>query len=84
MDFINKAKGFLDQHDEQVDQALDKAGDFAKTRFAGHDEQIDQAVDKAQEFTGQGDTTRPAAPAAPPQAPPADPSAQTPPPVLPA
>ncbi|MCO1654697.1 antitoxin [Pseudonocardia humida] len=71
MDFINKAKDFIDKHDEQVDQALDKAGDFAKTRFAGHDQQIDQAVDKAQEFTGQGDTTRPAAPRTTPPPPPA-------------
>ena len=71
MDFLNKAKEFIDQHDEQVDQGLDKAGEFAKSKFAGHDEQIDQAIDKAQEMTGQGDTTRPAAPPAAP--PPADP-----------
>jgi hypothetical protein len=73
VDFINKAKAFIDEHDEQVDQALDKAGDFAKTKFAGHDEQIDGAIDKAQEMTGQGDTTRRPgeAPAAPPAAPPA-------------
>jgi hypothetical protein len=61
VDFINKAKAFIDEHDEQVDQGLEKAGEFAKTRFAGHDAQIDGAVDKAQEMTGQGDTThRPA------------------------
>jgi hypothetical protein len=66
VDFINKAKDFINEHDEQVDQALDKAGDFAKTKFGGHDEQIDGAIDKAQEMTGQGDTTRPAAPPAPP------------------
>jgi len=64
MDFLNKAKDLIDQHDEQVDQALEKAGEFAKTKFAGHDEQIDGAIDKAQEMTGQGDTTRPAAPPA--------------------
>jgi ABC-type transporter Mla subunit MlaD len=69
MDFLNRAKGLIDQHDEQVDQALDKAGEFAKTRFAGHDQQIDQAVDKAQELSGQGDTTRPA-----PQTPPPPPA----------
>jgi hypothetical protein len=64
VDFLNKAKAFIDEHDEQVDQALDKAGDFAKSKFAGHDAQIDGAVDKAQEMTGRGDTTRPAAPPA--------------------
>jgi hypothetical protein len=81
MDFINKAKDFIDKHDEQVDQALDKVGDVAKSKFTGHDQQIDQAVDKAQEFTGKGDTTRPVDPAAPPAAPPAG---HTPPPPPPA
>jgi antitoxin protein of toxin-antitoxin system len=56
---FSQAKNFLDQHDEQVDQALDKGGDAAKGRFAGHDEQIDQGVDKAQEFTGGRDTSEP-------------------------
>jgi hypothetical protein len=63
-DFVNKAKELADEHDEQVDQGLDRAGDVAKERFAGHDSQIDTAVDKAQEYTGDGDTT--ATPAAPP------------------
>jgi hypothetical protein len=55
-DFANKAKEFADQHDEQVDQGLDRAGDAAKERFAGHDAQIDQGVDRAQQYTGGGDT----------------------------
>ena len=56
-DFANKAKEFAGQHDEQVDQGLDRAGDAAKDRFAGHDSQVDSAVDRAQQYTGQGDTT---------------------------
>jgi hypothetical protein len=56
-DFVNKAKELADQHDEQVDQGLDRGGDLAKERFAGHDEQIDGAVDRAQQYTGAGDTT---------------------------
>jgi hypothetical protein len=56
MGFMDKAKELLNQHDDKVDQALDKAGDMAKERFAGHDEQIDQGVDKLQEMTGAGDT----------------------------
>jgi hypothetical protein len=56
-DFVNKAKNLADQHDEQVDQGLDRAGDLAKERFAGHDEHIDSAVDRAQQYTGAGDTT---------------------------
>jgi MT0933-like antitoxin protein len=60
-DFVNKAKELADQHDEQVDQGLDRGGDLVKERFAGHDDQIDSAVDRAQQYTGAGDTT--AAPA---------------------
>jgi hypothetical protein len=55
-DFANKAKELADQHDEQVDQGLDRAGGMAKERFAGHDEQVDSAVDRAQQYTGAGDT----------------------------
>jgi antitoxin protein of toxin-antitoxin system len=56
-DFTNKAKELADQHDEQVDQGLDRAGDMAKDRFAGHEGQIDAGVDRAQQYTGAGDTT---------------------------
>lgn len=65
MGFMDKAKELLNQHDDKVDQALDKAGEMAKERFAGHDEQIDQGVDKLQEMTGAGDTTREEAPPPP-------------------
>jgi ABC-type transporter Mla subunit MlaD len=58
MSFLDKAKELLDQHDDKVDQALDKAGDVAKERFAGHDDQIDGLVDQAQQRTGAGDTTQ--------------------------
>lgn len=58
MGFIDKAKELLDQHDDKVDAALEKAGELAKSRFAGYDEQIDMGVDKLQEMTGGGDTTR--------------------------
>ena len=56
-DFVNKAKNLADQHDEQVDQGLEKAGDVADERTGGgHGEQIDRGVDIAQERTGEGDT----------------------------
>jgi hypothetical protein len=64
-DFVNKAKNLADQHDEQVDQGLDRAGDMAKDRFAGHDQHIDSAVDRAQQYTGAGDTTAEGAEPAP-------------------
>jgi hypothetical protein len=63
MGFMDKAKELLNQHDDKVDQALDKGGEEAKGRFAGHDSQIDQGVDQLQRMTGAGDTTE----APPPQ-----------------
>ncbi len=47
-------KKLADEHDDQVDQGLQKAGDAAESKF-GHGDQIDTAVDKAQESTGSGD-----------------------------
>ena len=47
-------KKMADEHDDQVDAGLEKAGDMAESKF-GHGEQIDQAVDKAQEATGSDD-----------------------------
>jgi hypothetical protein len=61
MSFMDRAKDLLDQHDDKVDQALDKVGEMAKQRFAGHDAQIDGLIDQAQQRTGAGDTTQPAA-----------------------
>ncbi|MEV0004710.1 antitoxin [Micromonospora sp. NPDC050980] len=57
--FMDKAKDFVDKHDEQVDKGLDKAGDMADRRTGGkYDQQIDKGVDMAQQRTGQGDTAR--------------------------
>ena len=47
-------KKMADEHDDQVDTGLEKAGAVAESKF-GHGEQIDQAVDKAQEATGSDD-----------------------------
>jgi len=55
--FMDKARDMADQHDEQVDQGLDKAGDFADQSTGGkYDQKIDQGVDMAQQRTGEGDT----------------------------
>ena len=55
--FMDKAQDFAEQHDDQVDQGLDKAGDMADQKTGGkYDEQIDKGVDAAQERTGQGDS----------------------------
>jgi len=63
MGFLDKAKDLISQHDDKVDQGLDKAGEAAKAKFAGHDEHIDKGVDFAQQKTGAGDTTAPPPPA---------------------
>ena len=59
MSFMDKAKDFADDHDKQVDQGLDKAGDQIDDRTGNkHSAQIDKGVDQAQTRTGQGDTTQ--------------------------
>jgi MT0933-like antitoxin protein len=55
-DFMEKAKDMASEHDEQVDQGLNKVGDVADERTGGkYGEQIDKGVDVAQERTGAGD-----------------------------
>jgi hypothetical protein len=57
MGFMDKAKDAADNHDKQVDQGLDKAGDQIDDRTGNkHSEHIDKGVDQAQARTGQGDT----------------------------
>lgn len=55
--FMDKAKDAAEQHDDKVDQGLEKAGDFASDKTGGkYDDKIDQGVDQAQERTGDGDS----------------------------
>jgi hypothetical protein len=57
MSFMDKAKDFADDHDEQVDKGIQKAGDQVDQRTGNkYDSQIDKGVDQAQERTGTGDT----------------------------
>ncbi len=57
MGFMDDAKKFADQHDEQVDQGLEKAGDQIDERTGNkYSGQIDKGVDEAQQRTGAGDT----------------------------
>ncbi|MEV1291376.1 antitoxin [Pseudonocardia sp. NPDC049635] len=87
MGFLDKAKELLGKHDDKVDQALNKAGDAAKKKFAGHEQHIDTATKFARERTGSGDTTAQQPGQAPPpqgqqpgQAPPPQGGQQPPPP----
>jgi len=54
MPYLDDVKKFAEDHDEQVDKAMEKAGDTAGDKF-GHQEQIDQAVDKGQDAIDGGD-----------------------------
>ena len=54
--FMDKARDLTEQHDDKVDEGLERAGDFADERTGGgHSEHIDRGVDFAQERTGEGD-----------------------------
>jgi len=55
-DFMERAKDMADQHDDKVDQGLERGGGMADERTGGkYDEQIDKGVDMTQERTGSGD-----------------------------
>jgi hypothetical protein len=57
MTFMDKAKDFADDHDKQVDEGLQKAGDEVDERTGDkYSSQVDKAVDESQEHTGAGDT----------------------------
>jgi hypothetical protein len=59
MGFLDDAEKFTDEHDEQVDQAIEKAGDVVDDKTGGtYAGQIDQAQDAAEQWTGGGDTAR--------------------------
>jgi hypothetical protein len=58
-DFMDKAKNFADQHDDKVDEGIEKAGEQVDQRTGGkYDEKIDKGVDMAQQHTGDGDQDR--------------------------
>jgi hypothetical protein len=59
MGFLDDAKKFIDEHDDQVDQAIEKAGDVVDQKTDGKfADKIDKVQDMAEEKTGDGDTTR--------------------------
>ena len=45
----NKAEDLLEEHGEKIEQGVEKAGDFVKSKL-GHDETVDKVVDKIQDF----------------------------------
>jgi hypothetical protein len=54
--FADKAKDLAQDHPEQVDQAVDKAGDAVDQHTGGqHAEQVDKAQDAARDRVGGSD-----------------------------
>jgi hypothetical protein len=59
MGFADRARDFADQHDDKIDQGLERAGDEADKRTGQeHSEHIDRGVDAAQQRTGDGDSVQ--------------------------
>lgn len=59
MGFLDDAKKFLDEHDDQVDHAIEKAGDLIDDKTDGtFADKVDKVQDIAEEKTGAGDTAR--------------------------
>jgi hypothetical protein len=51
----DKAREFLGQHQDQADEGIKKAGDFADKRTGGrHSDQIHEAEQRAEGFMGGG------------------------------
>lgn len=49
-DMKDKAKDLAGEHSDQVDEGLEKAGDFVDEKTGGkHSDKIDRGVDKARE-----------------------------------
>jgi hypothetical protein len=58
MGFLDDAKKLIDENDDKVDRAIEKAGDLVDDRTDGkYADKVDQAQVVAQEKTGDGDTT---------------------------
>ena len=56
-EMFDKVRSTLDEHDEKVDQGIQRDGDTVDERTGGkHSEYVDKGVDAAQQHTGQGDT----------------------------
>ncbi|MFD9891024.1 antitoxin [Amycolatopsis sp. NPDC059027] len=49
----NKAQDALKEHGDKIEQGLDKAGEFAKSKFSGQADKIDGGVEKAKDFLGK-------------------------------
>lgn len=53
-DLKKDAEKFVDEHEKQVDEGIDKAAKLAGEKF-GHEKQLDDAAEKLKGFTGEHD-----------------------------
>lgn len=54
--FADNAKEFAEEHPDQVDKGVEKAGDLADEKTGGRfSDQIQQGEQRAGDFLGQGD-----------------------------
>ncbi|OZM73318.1 hypothetical protein CFN78_10720 [Amycolatopsis antarctica] len=63
-DIKNKAQEALGKHGDKAGQGVDKAGEFAKSKFGDHADKIDNATGKAKDYLnkdqqGQGGDAQP-------------------------
>jgi ABC-type transporter Mla subunit MlaD len=56
MSFLDKAKEALGKNSDKANEGVDKAAEFAKSKFGDHGDQIDQASDKAKDFVNKQGT----------------------------
>ncbi|HEX7276010.1 MAG TPA: antitoxin [Acidimicrobiales bacterium] len=54
-DLAGKAKDLAQQHEDKIDDAVDKVADLVKDRVEGHDDKIDTAAAKVKGLIGQAD-----------------------------
>jgi uncharacterized protein YjbJ (UPF0337 family) len=53
MSLFDKAKEALSNNSDKVGEGVDKASEFAKSRFDGQDDKIDQASGKVKDYLGK-------------------------------
>jgi hypothetical protein len=62
MSFMDKAKEALGKNPDKANEGVDKASEFAKSKFGDHGDQIDQGSGKVKDFInkqGGGDEPQP-------------------------
>jgi hypothetical protein len=56
MGIFDKAKDFVAEHDDEVENAIDKVADVVEKKAPGHTDQVEKAADKAKDFVDKLDS----------------------------